>query len=508
MIAFAAPAFGGGIAHGQATSSTSELVSTMPAKVPLMIGDRLKIAFYETIDVGAAKPGGPDGAAPQAALRTFYQRMDVSGDYMVEQDGVISIPLLGRFQIDGRTLDDVRAEVALSFTNITGRTANIDIKIAERSPVYVVGPVKNPGAYKYVPGMIVLQAIALAGGVDRGEHNLSDLIEGARQMERLRTLAVEVQQLLARRARLLAERDGERVLPVPTQLAPIGGEAGARNFLASESTILRAEQFKRQQERKEIGLKIAAAQSEVDALNRKLDQADVQMSLRSERLDDIQKLKDRGLVTNNNVLMLRSELSDIEARRQDYFVALVQAKARLGEVEGTNVRLASERAASLATAIASVDKDLAMAREAMASAGSLATILYRTTGRSQEGADSYQIVRQSGRGATTHAATETSPLMPGDVLKIDLKSPATKPISAAPLPLPEPQRPDAQIAEKSLISWPEDGVGRARQRPTGLVTNDPVSLSESSKCKSCLFRVRHHDQRRLARSGNYSSASR
>ena len=59
--------------------------------------------------------------------------------------------------------------LAVSFTSVIGRSANIDVKILERSPIYVVGPVKNPGAYKYVPGMIVLHALALAGGLDRGE---------------------------------------------------------------------------------------------------------------------------------------------------------------------------------------------------------------------------------------------------------------------------------------------------------------------------------------------------
>jgi polysaccharide biosynthesis/export protein ExoF len=524
LIAIAAPALVAEMAHGQAASPAAEPAPTLSARVPLMIGDKLKISFYETIDIGAAKHGSSDGAAPQAPLRTFYQRMDVSGDYTVEQDGAISIPLLGRFQIEGRALDDVRSEVALSFTSTTGRAANIDIKIADRSPVYVVGPVKNPGAYKYVPGMIVLHAIALAGGVDRGEQNLSGMIEGARQVERLRSVTVEVQQLLARRARLLAERDGETVLPMPAQLATMAGEVVATNFLATETIILRAEKFKRQQEQKEVGLKIAAAQSEVDALNRKLDQADVQRALRTERLDDMQKLKDRGLVTNNNVLMLRSELSDIEAHRQDYLVAFVQAKARLAEIEGTGVRLASERAVNLATAIASAEKELAVAREAMISAGSIASILDRPASRSQD-AESYQIVRQSKDGATTHAATETSALMPGDVLKISMKSSVSKPIPVVPLPLPEPRLPDTQTAEKSLISWPVDSFGGARPLSPKLITNsshtniaDGVgSISPrpraQGRCKrfeliADHFRSLHYNGSKLQRSSTSRTASR
>jgi protein involved in polysaccharide export with SLBB domain len=157
---------------------------TLPAKLPLEIGDNLKIAFYETIDMGSNGQSGRNGVESQGALRTFYQRMDLSGDYTVEQDGAISIPLLGRFQVEGRALDEIRANLAVSFTAVIGRSANIDVRILDRSPIYVVGPVKNPGAYKYVPGMIVLKAIALAGGLDRGGENLSGMVEGAREMER------------------------------------------------------------------------------------------------------------------------------------------------------------------------------------------------------------------------------------------------------------------------------------------------------------------------------------
>jgi hypothetical protein len=176
--------------------------------------------------------------------------------------------------------------------------------------------------------MIVLHAIALAGGIDRGDGNLSGMIEGAREMERLRSVTLQVKQLLARRARLEAERDGVSILPIPIQLARLAGGSTARTFLATESTILRAEHARRLQRSKEIALRAAAARNEVEALKRKLDQIDVQKEMRIERLDDLQKLKDRGLVTSNNVLILRAELSDIEARRQDYLVAVVQAEAR------------------------------------------------------------------------------------------------------------------------------------------------------------------------------------
>jgi protein involved in polysaccharide export with SLBB domain len=446
MALIASVVLGGDVAYGQAALPQRRAVDSstpapiLSAKLPLGIGDKLKISFYETIDIGAMKQGGRGGAEPQGALRTFYQRMDLSGDYTVEQDGAISIPLLGRFQVEGRALDDVRADLAVSFTTVVGRSANIDAKIVDRSPIYVVGTVKNPGAYKYAPGMIVLHAIALAGGIDRGDGNLSGMIEGAREMERLRSVTLQVKQLLARRARLEAERDGVSILPIPIQLARLAGGSTARTFLATESTILRAEQARRLQRSREIALRAAAARNEVEALKRKLDQIDVQKEMRIERLDDLQKLKDRGLVTSNNVLILRAELSDIEARRQDYLVAVVQAEARLEEAEEASARLSSENTANLANAIATADKEIAGAQEAMVSARALATVLYRPNSRTE--AVDYEIVRQSRDGAKALQATETSPLMPGDVLKINPKaSSAINPSSVAPVPQPEPTLP-------------------------------------------------------------------
>jgi protein involved in polysaccharide export with SLBB domain len=417
-----------------------------PAKLSLEIGDKLKISFYEMIDVAAMKQGGRDGADPQGALRTFYQRMDLTGDYTVEQDGAISIPLLGRFQIEGRALDDVRADLAVSFTSVIGRSANIDVKIVERSPVYVVGPVKNPGAYRYVPGMIVLHALALAGGLDRGE-GVPGMVEGAREMERLRTMTLQTKQLLARRARLEAERDGVSTLPIPLQLARLAGEKTAQTFLATESAILRAEQARRQQQRREIASKLAAARNEVEALKSKLEQSEVQKEMRIERLNDLQKLKDRGLVTSNNVVALRTELSDIEARRQDYLVAIVQAEARLADAEEASPRLLSENTANLVIAIATVDKEIAAAQETMISARTLATILYKPNSGTPQ-AEAYEIVRQSRDGARTLPATETSPLMPGDVLKITSGTGAINPTSVSPMPQSGPPAPYISAANK------------------------------------------------------------
>jgi polysaccharide biosynthesis/export protein ExoF len=427
-------------------TNSSRSAPVLPAKLPLEMGDNLKVTFYETIDTGS---DAENDAQSQGGLRTFYQRTDVSGEYVVEQDGVVSIPLLGRFPAEGRTPEDIRSDLATSFATVTGRSANVDVRIIERSPIYVVGPVKKPGAYKYAPGMIVLQAVALAGGLDRGEENTSGMVEGVREIGRLRISTVRYEQLLAQRARLEAESDGLPALSIadselsallgneaessawPVSLAKLDAERTAATFIKTESRILHAEQAKRQEQNHERELKTAAARIAVTMLKQKLDQYNIERDLRFERLDAMQKLKDHGVVTSNNMMLLRTELAEIEARRQDAFVAVADAEARLAEAEGDSERQSAENATQLSKEIEAVDKEIAEAREATISARESTAILLRPVSAGLQ-EETYTIVRQSKDGAATVEASEASQLIPGDVLKVSLgNSNAARPISFA-----------------------------------------------------------------------------
>lgn len=437
----------------------SKTTPDLGAHLQLGIGDRLKVSFFEMIDLAGINPAEKAAGAPQGKMRTFYQRMDLSGEYTIGPDGAIAFPRLGRFQVEGRKLDDVQSELAGAFGAVMGRPADVSVMIVDRSPIYVVGPVKNPGSYKHVPGMIVLHAVALAGGLE--QNNLPGTIEGIRETERLRKTADQVKRLLARRARLEAERDGIESVPVPVQLVALAGQESARAFLEPEMAVLRLEQARRRQQENEIAAGAAAALKELEALNRKLEQANLQKNIRMERLGDMQKLKDRGVMTSNSVILLQTELSDIEAQRQDQLVRVIQAEGRLAQAEQAKARLAWEHAGNLAKAIASVDQEIADAQESMASAGILAAILDRQgmghmLDRSSQIQSTYEIVRQSKDGPKTLSASETSSLLPGDVLKIGVKSTAAA--------IPREVAPDAGAAPPAPT--PEDRGRSASAVPT------------------------------------------
>lgn len=413
----------------QPVSATSKIASTSKA-VTLGIGDRLKVAFFEMIDIS----GATDHGAGSGLLQTFYQRMDLSGEYVVDQDGSIALPRLGTIGVEGRLVSEVQAELGAAFARATGRAADVHMMLVERAPIYVVGPVRTAGAYKYVPGMMVLHALSLAGGLDNTPVGSADLIEGMREMERLGKLNEQMKRLLARSARLEAERDGFSPVRTPASLVALAGDRGAEVLLEGERMLLELDQTRREQLRQERMSILELARSELAAVKSKLVQLELQKQIRSEYLGDLQRLRANGVSTRNGVITLRSELADIEMRRQEQLVILAQVEGRIAQAERNIVRIASDGAASLIRSMAETQSELTGVRMALSTSESLASSFERTMTRAMRGANGiarYEIVRNGKDGPVSILAGETTTLQPGDVVKVVLQLPTLSTSSSA-----------------------------------------------------------------------------
>jgi polysaccharide export outer membrane protein len=218
------------------------------------------------------------------------------------------------------------------------------------------------------------------------------------------------------------------------QLISVAGEEGALVFLAAEMPGLQIEQAKRRHQLNELESAVKAARNELDALKRKIIQLDVQRDIRRERLGNLKNLMTDGLTTQTGVINIRSELSDIEARRQDSHLAVVQAEARLAQAEQALDRLPLDNAANLARAIAATETAIAEAQQSLTSSEIVGAIIEtrgaRTAWSRSPMTPAYEIVHRGPDGSSTTQAQETSSLLPGDVLKISIRG--TEPQDAGP----------------------------------------------------------------------------
>jgi polysaccharide biosynthesis protein PelG len=397
-----------------------------PSAAALAVGDRLRIAFHEIIDLPGGSPASRSATSPDFTLRTFYQRTDLGGEYVIDQDGIVSLPRLGRFQVTSAAPRDLEALLAVAFTRATEHPVEVNVSILDRRPIYVVGAVKNAGAFKLVGHMSVLQAVALAGGIDRAACNTAELIEGAREQERQGKLSHQLERLLARKARLEAERRGSASMQAPAQLIALAGNAGAQTMLSAEQTLLKLDRTRREQQRAETTAVAGTTRKEIEAMQAKLRQLNAQHQMHGEYLNDLRRVD--GMATRNSLVRVRNDLAEIETRRQDIHVALANAEARLAQTERTIAKLESDHAIELAKSIAATEAELADVRLTLASAGLLAVALGQGNVLSArtEGATHpvYEIIRQGVAGPTALPAQENTQLLPDDVLKVSSKTPA------------------------------------------------------------------------------------
>jgi polysaccharide export outer membrane protein len=101
----------------------------------------------------------------------IWREPDLSGMFLVDPEGFVTLPLLGRVHVADLPLRELRDE-------LVGRYAvelrNPSISITPRRRVYVLGEVTRPGLLALDPTMTLAGAVALAGGANR-EGDLSKL---------------------------------------------------------------------------------------------------------------------------------------------------------------------------------------------------------------------------------------------------------------------------------------------------------------------------------------------
>lgn len=90
---------------------------------------------------------------------------ELSGQYVIDQDGNITIPLLGDVKAAGITKTQLDKKITKQLIKSSYFVKpNITIDIIDKKPFYILGEVKNPGQYQYVSSLDVFKAVAIAGG--------------------------------------------------------------------------------------------------------------------------------------------------------------------------------------------------------------------------------------------------------------------------------------------------------------------------------------------------------
>jgi len=91
----------------------------------------------------------------------IWREPDLSGDYPVDEQGVVVFPLIGPRTVTDISPDSLKRDLIEAYA-VYLRHPSIDVVLLRR--VNVLGAVARPGLYSVDPTMMVADVIALAGG--------------------------------------------------------------------------------------------------------------------------------------------------------------------------------------------------------------------------------------------------------------------------------------------------------------------------------------------------------
>jgi polysaccharide export outer membrane protein len=127
-------------------------------------------AFESSAKPGAASATGAGveyllGAEDVLAIAVWKDE-HLTKDVVVRPDGFVSFPLVGEVQAAGRTVEEVRADIAKRLAKFI---PNPNVSVAAIKVlsyrIYVLGRVNKPGEFMIGHTTDVLQALSLAGGL-------------------------------------------------------------------------------------------------------------------------------------------------------------------------------------------------------------------------------------------------------------------------------------------------------------------------------------------------------
>jgi polysaccharide export outer membrane protein len=95
---------------------------------------------------------------------TVFGEADLSGTFRISDNGAVVMPLVGQVSAAGLSVPELQKRLVNQLNVKAVKSPDVTIQIEEYRPFFILGEVKNPGSYPYVPEMTVLTAVAIAGG--------------------------------------------------------------------------------------------------------------------------------------------------------------------------------------------------------------------------------------------------------------------------------------------------------------------------------------------------------
>lgn len=369
----------------------------------------------------------------RAQVDQFFEWKALNGEFQVGQSGNISLPLLGDIPASGLSTNELADAVSNRMTSQLGiqYPPRVAVEVSQYRPFYITGVIATPGAYPYRPGMTVLRAISIAGGLPRTANAQfgREMITGQGTIAQLTRT---VQALQARKARLAAELKDSETITLPEPLRAVRKRPDIVRILEQEYGIFKARRTSLASQIQTLNRLKSFLAEEVKALHAQLELKKGELASVNEELSSVKKLVDKGLAPKVRLFNLERIVSKLSSERLELETMLLRAQQEISRTEIEIEATSSKNATEVTMRLRKTETELADALIKLQTQEKLLfeTSMSHTSLILAQNSDagtlaSYVIVRMNGDKAESIDASEATEVLPGDTIKVEISLPDT-----------------------------------------------------------------------------------
>lgn len=369
----------------------------------------------------------------RASRDVIFEWTALNDSFDIGADGTLFLPFVGQIRAQGTAPGDLARSIAdrLMQRMGLGRQPDVAVEIAQYRPFYIVGNVKQPGEFPYRPGLTVLQALGIAGGLPTREDNMSrlerEVISGQGDIG---LLALNSVSLIARKARLQAELAGSDDVAFPSELTRRGANEAVALAMEQERKIFAirkdalATQLRSLRELKDF------LQKELTSLEQQLTFQKKQIELIQKELAGVSSLVQKGLAIAPREFALEGAVARMQSDRLAAETSMLRVRQEMSKTDIEMLNLGNQRSSEIAESLRETQQQL---NEVTSKSDTAAQLLQETQVMApallalRRGAQRvepiFKIVRPKDGGTEELAAEETTFVEPGDTVKVEIPLP-------------------------------------------------------------------------------------
>lgn len=355
----------------------------------------------------------------------------VGGDFAVSETGHLTLPLVGEVAAAGLTATEAGNQIADQLRQSAGMIdkPNVIVEIIEYRPYYVLGDVGRSGEFPFRPGLTVLRALSVAGGLQSADSLVArppvrDLVslQGEQRM-----LVQTTASLRIKRARLQAELDDKDKVEFPADLAK-GQSPDIDAMRMGEYLMFDLRRNTLQQQLAALQTQRALNADEIKVLEQLIEVNRDQLQKTTQEIKRNKGLLENGVVTAARLMALETTAANLQSDQLDANARVFSVREQMAKLDKDMQDLVAKRKEAVIAELQDAEMKLRQAEGRAATVSGLVDQV--TTGGlllAPEQTQSrlptlgnVQIVIRRGKEIITVSRDNDVSVLPGDLITVAL----------------------------------------------------------------------------------------